>query len=157
MMAFILNIMIVSEIFYGVKCNRCGEQYEDGEHSFWSDESGAVENAMESEWIEEKGKHYCSECYEQDEETEENTVKPDFPEHVKNLKKFFEKMIVGHSNRISEQDDYFKISKNLYNTTELNHYETTYIKEMLGDNLILIEVKKHERWSSSEATVLVKR
>ena len=47
--------MIVSEIFYGVKCNRCGEQYEDGEHHFWSDESGAIENAMESEWIEEKG------------------------------------------------------------------------------------------------------
>jgi len=149
--------MIISEIFYGVKCNRCGEQYEDGEHSFWSDECGAVENAMESEWIEEKGKHYCSECYEQDEATEENTAKPDFPEHVKNLKKFFEKMIIGHSSRISEQDDCFKISKNLYNTTELNHYETTYIKEMLGDNLILIEVKKHERYSSSEATVLVKR
>ncbi len=38
--------MIVSEIFYGVKCNRCGEQYEDGEHSFWSDE----DNAIETQW-----------------------------------------------------------------------------------------------------------
>ena len=66
-------------------------------------------------------------------------------------------MIICHSSRISEQDDCFKISKNLYNATELNHYETTYIKEMLGDNLILIEVKKHERYSSSEATFLVKR
>jgi hypothetical protein len=157
MMAFILNIMIVSEIFYGVKCNRCGEQYEDGEHSFWSDESGAVENAMESEWIEEKGKHYCSECYEQNEETEENTVKPDFPEHVKNLKKFFDKIIVGHSSSILEQEDCLKISKTLYNQTGLNSYDTNYITEITGASLISIDIKKHERWSGYEAVVLVRR
>ena len=62
--------MIVSEIFYGVKCNRCGEQYEDGEHSFWSDEDNAIENAMESEWIEEKGKHYCDKCFHYNDEDE---------------------------------------------------------------------------------------
>lgn len=43
--------MIVSETFYGVKCDRCKEMYDDGEHSFWSNEGYAVKNATESKWI----------------------------------------------------------------------------------------------------------
>lgn len=149
--------MIVSEIFYGVKCNRCGEQYEDGEHSFWSDESGAVENAMESEWIEEKGKHYCTKCYEYNEEFEIQSIKPDFPKNVKLLKKFFDRIIIGHSSNITEQENEFKVSIILPNQEGLKSYDTNYITDMLGSSLISIKVEKHERWSSYNCVVLVRR
>ena len=149
--------MIVSEIFYGVKCNRCGEQFEDGEHSFWSDENGAVENAMESEWIEEKGKHYCTNCYDYNDEFETQSIRPDFPEHVRKIKKFLEKIIVGHSIFVREHSDNFIISKILYNQTGLNSYDTNYITDFLGNKLESIDVKKHERYSSYQVLVVVKR
>ena len=149
--------MIISEIFYGVKCNRCGEQYEDDEHSFWSDEDNAIENAIESEWMEDKGKHYCTNCYDFDEETEERTAKPDFPEHVKNLRKFFEKMIVGSERNTTEGDNHFTVSKSLYKRQKLETFEENYIKEMLGDKFISLECKKHERYTQFYCYVMVAR
>ena len=149
--------MIVSEIFYGVKCNRCGEQYEDGEHSFWSDEDNAIENAMESEWIEEKGKHYCTECYEYNEEKDENLPKIDFPEYIKKTKKFIDKMLLSYSAKISEKEDYFEISTGIYNETTFEKFEENYIKELLGKNLISLEYQKHERYTRYDCVILVKR
>jgi len=37
---------------------------------FWQDKSRSREEAIESEWHEEKDKHYCPECYSFDGETE---------------------------------------------------------------------------------------
>lgn len=148
--------MIVSEIFYGVKCNRCGEQHDDGEHSFWSDEHNAVEQAMDSEWIEEKNKHYCPNCYDYDEESDEKKPLPDFPQHIKNLIKFCDKMIVGSDRNINEKDDCFIISKGLYNKQKLDDFEVNYIKEMLGDKFISLECKKHERYTKFYCYITVK-
>ena len=149
--------MIVSEIFYGVKCNRCGEQYEDGEHSFWSDEDNAIENAIESEWIEEKGKHYCTECYEYNEEKDENLPKIDFPEYIKKTKKFIDKMLLSYSAKISEKEDYFEISTGIYSGTRFEKFEENYIKELLRENLISLEYQKHERYTRYDCIILVKR
>ena len=149
--------MIVSEIFYGVKCNRCGKQYEDGEHSFWSDEDNAIDNAMESEWIEEKGKHYCPECYEYNEEKDENLPKKDFPEYIKKTKKFIDKMLLSYSAKISEKEDYFKISTGIYSGTTFEKFEENYIKELLGKNLNSLEYQKHERYTRYDCVILVKR
>lgn len=149
--------MIVSEIFYGVKCNRCGEQYEDGEHSFWSDEYNAIENAIESEWIEEKGKHYCTECYEYNEEKDENYPKKDFPEYIKKTKKFIDKMLLSYSATISEKEDYFQISTGIYSGTAFKKFEENYIKDLLGEKLISLDYQKHERYTRYDCVILVKR
>lgn len=150
--------MIVTEIFYGLKCNRCMEMYDDGEHSFWNDEGAAVENAMESEWVEEKGKHYCPDCHEVDEETDEVKVKLDFPKHLIALKKFIDNVCRSHSSQVSEHDDWFKISTSLFtNEIRLSPFEEDYIKGSLGDNLISIEYKKHERFSSHYCLIKIKK
>lgn len=148
--------MITTEIFYGIQCNRCKEDFQDyNDHSFWIDKSSAIEQAMDSEWIEEKGKHYCPNCYELDEETDENKIREDFPIHVKELKKFFDKMVTGISETVIEKDDCFIISTSLYNRQKLDSFEENYIKEMLGEKLISFECKKHERYSQFYCYVTV--
>ncbi len=149
--------MIVREIFYGVRCNRCKEQFDDGEHSFWSDEDGAVENAMESEWIEKKGKHYCPNCYDYDEEKDEQKVKADFPEYVMKLKSFIDKILKSYPATVYEKEDYFQISTGIYSGTSFEKFEENYIKELLGEKLISLEYQKHERYTRYDCVILVKR
>lgn len=134
--------MIVTEVFYGLKCSRCLEQYDDGDHSYWDDEHTVIENALESDWFVTNGKHYCPDCHE------DELPKPEFPEHIVKIKKFLTQMIRGNSTIINEIDGKFIISKHLYNQVELDSFDENYIKEMLGDKLISIEVKKHERFSN---------
>lgn len=60
--------MIKEVIMYTVICDGCGTDCnEDAEHSCWNDESYAVDDAMEQDWIEEGDKHYCPWCYTYDE------------------------------------------------------------------------------------------
>jgi hypothetical protein len=77
--------MIVNEIFHGVQCDRCGEIHDGGDYSFYSDEQSALDSAIDDEWIEEKGKHYCPNCYEFDEETDEPVPYPPYPDEVKKV------------------------------------------------------------------------
>ena len=60
--------MIITDTFYAIKCNRCGDLHEDGDYQFYSDEDSAWESADYSEWIENHGKHYCPSCYDRDDE-----------------------------------------------------------------------------------------
>lgn len=41
--------------------------YENGEYSVYPDESTALEYALDDCWIEEDNKHYCPDCYTEDE------------------------------------------------------------------------------------------
>ena len=148
--------MIISEIFYGIKCNRCNETCGE-EHAFWCDEESAIENAMESEWIEEKGKHYCPNCYEFDEEKDDNISKPDYPEHIKKLKKFLDKIVVGVSETTKETTETFTLIKGLYNETKLSEVNENYIRQFLGDKLVSIECKKHERYTRFYCYITVLR
>lgn len=149
--------MIISEIFYGLKCNRCGKIHDDGEHSFWNDESTAIENACESEWIEQNGKHYCPTCYDYNEDKDENIVRAEFPDHLKLLNKFLKKMVLGHNDEVKELDNCFLVSKSLHNKTRLDSFEEKYIKDMLGENLISIDYKKHERYSSFTLNIIIEK
>jgi len=48
---------------YTVVCDHCGEDIgSSSEYSCWNDDTYAEENAMESEWVKENGKHYCPDC-----------------------------------------------------------------------------------------------
>lgn len=151
--------MITKEIFYGVKCNRCKEDFQDyNDHSFWIDENSAIEQAIESEWIEENNKHFCPNCYDYNEEEDKNIIKDEFPNHVKELKKFFDKMIYGISESIIETEDAsFIVATSLYNRQKLEIFEENYIKEMLDDKFISLEYKKHERYSQFYCYVTISR
>lgn len=50
-------------------CDNCGaDSNADSEFRAWSDKSSARDMAMDSDWIEDEGKHYCPACYSIDDE-----------------------------------------------------------------------------------------
>lgn len=58
---------IIKEEFSAVKCDGCGKVCDGSEYSYWSDEDGAKDNAMDSDWLMDfEGKDYCTNCYEMD-------------------------------------------------------------------------------------------
>ena len=141
--------MIITEVFYGVKCDRCGEIFEDGEHSFWSDESSAIENASDSEWAKLNGKHYCSNCYEVNEETDEIKVFEEYPQPLKTLNRFIDKILKGVSRNVSEYEDHFLIKCYFYYKPKLDLFEVDYIKSLLGEKFISLdyEIEKYNRFT----------
>lgn len=105
--------MIVKEIFYGVKCNRCGEMNETGDYTYMSDESSAENEALDNEWFIDNGKHYCPNCFTVNDETDEKTVNPPIPDIVKKIEKFLIYITKNIPSTI-ETNDCFKISFNEY-------------------------------------------
>ena len=67
--------MIKPVTMYSVVCDRCGKEFETYDFVAWTDECSAREQALESEWQEIGGKHYCPDCYEYDENTDEYVPK----------------------------------------------------------------------------------
>lgn len=56
--------MITEKMYYGIKCDACGKEFEDGEGYSHYDERCFIEDmALSSEWISVRGKHYCDKCY----------------------------------------------------------------------------------------------
>lgn len=133
--------MIVSEIFYGLKCNRCGEQYDDGEHSFWNDESSAFENASESGWIEIKGKHYCNNCFEHN-DNDEVIVFEEYPQHLKTLNKFIDRVTIGTQRNVFEKANEFMVKCQFYKRPKLELFEEIYIKDLLGDKFVSLSYEQ---------------
>ena len=141
--------MIVPEIFYGVKCDRCKEIFEAGDHAYYSDKSSVLDEALDYAWIEQNGKHYCPNCYAQDEETDEITIRPDIPEAVKKIQKFILN-ITRNSHNTREKEDSFEISINEYfpiGNAEVNwicSFPNVNFERIPKDhyNKILITVKK---------------
>jgi len=104
--------MIVASVFYGLKCNRCGSMHENSDgYTYMMDEGQILEDALENEWAEKDGKHYCPNCYipSEDEDSDEIVVKPTYPELIKKLEKFILN-ITKNVPRTVEGDDKFEIS-----------------------------------------------
>ncbi|WNM19255.1 hypothetical protein [Flavobacterium capsici] len=131
--------MIITEVFFGVKCNRCQEICKDDEHAYWSDEDSAIEIAHESGWAEIKGKHYCIECHEINKDSGEIEVYEEFPEVLKTLNKFIDRICFGLDRRVFENERTFKVKFHLYKTPILKGFEHEFIKQLLGENLISIQ------------------
>jgi len=140
--------MIITEVFYGIKCDRCGEIFEDGEHSFWSDESSAIENACDSDWKEVNGKYYCTNCCEVNDETDEIKVFEEYPQQLKTLNKFIDKILKGVSRNVFEYEDSILVKCYFYYKPKLDSFEVDYIKNLLGEKFISLdyEVEKYNRF-----------
>lgn len=68
--------MIVSQELYAVKCNCCGELYEDPEGTYYDNETMVEEYAIDNNWIEYQDGHVCPNCYEIGDEDETVLLKP---------------------------------------------------------------------------------
>lgn len=59
--------MIVKVEMYTVECDNCkSTRGQDSEYSCWNDENYALDEAIDHDWIEHEGKHYCPSCYKID-------------------------------------------------------------------------------------------
>jgi len=134
--------MIITEVFYGIKCDRCGKLFEDGEHSFWCDESSAIENSSDSDWSEKNGKHYCPNCHEVNEETDEVKVFEEYPQQLKTLNGFIDKILKGISRDVLEYEDSFLIKCRFYYKPKLDLFEVDYIKSLLGEKFISLDYEQ---------------
>lgn len=144
--------MIVKKIFYGIQCDRCGEMYNDGDHEFWFDEDSAIEYAIESEWIEKDGKHYCYDCYEVDDK-DNILVYDDYPEYLKSIINFIQGTLKKRVYIIDRGDqfvikstswhEFFKERDIDYIKSVLHdkYYEFTFDKGMRNET-IFIKIKK---------------
>lgn len=56
--------MIVTEKYYNIRCDCCGEILDDSEYYSTKEELDEVMFGLD--WIEHKGKHYCPNCYSYD-------------------------------------------------------------------------------------------
>jgi hypothetical protein len=135
--------MILKEIFYAVKCNRCGILHEGSDYSYFSQEGDAIESAYESEWCEFDDKHYCPDCFTfTDEDQEEVKVKEPYPDKLVKLRKFLEK-VLNVRTRIFEKDDQFTVKVNIYNSKTLLESDEMFIRNLLDVSIIQKEEKKY--------------
>ena len=67
--------MIKEVTYYDIICDRCGKSLINESETCYPDIYSAVMVAIDSEWVNISGKHYCPDCYELDEETDEYVPK----------------------------------------------------------------------------------
>lgn len=63
--------MIKEVTYYDIICDRCGKSLTNESETCYPDKDSALMVAEQSEWIDINGKHYCPDCYELDEVTDE--------------------------------------------------------------------------------------
>ena len=63
--------MIKKVTYYDIICDRCGKSFSEESEMCYTDKDSALMVAEQSEWREIGGKHYCPDCYELDEVTDE--------------------------------------------------------------------------------------
>lgn len=148
--------MIITEIFYAVKCNRCGTVYDDSEHSFWSDEGISIENALESDWKDVNNKHYCPNCCEVDEETDEIKVYEDYPKHLKTLNTVIDKVLQGLSRQVFEHENTFVVKCRFYDTPILQSFQVEYIKNLLGEKFVSLDYVNGKH-NNSECCIILNK
>lgn len=126
--------MIVSQTFYGIKCNRCGKICTDGEYTYWSDKDSAIENANDSEWLQRtQNNHYCPNCHDY----ENDTPYAHFPEPLKLVQKYVEKILEGYDFIVRDTPTTTLFIKQI--PKKLLEFEKLWIKEVAGDLLINIQ------------------
>ena len=67
--------MIKEVTYYDIICDRCGKSLTEEDNTCYPDTESAELIAINSGWITIGGKHYCPDCYELDEATDEYVPK----------------------------------------------------------------------------------
>lgn len=67
--------MIKEVTYYDIICDRCGKSLTEESDMCYPDTESAEMVAIDTEWKKISGKHYCAECYELDEKTDEYVQK----------------------------------------------------------------------------------
>ena len=150
--------MITEEIFYGVKCDRCGEVYEmNGEYTCYSDKNEILDAALDDDWKEIHGRHYCPCCYTEkdgttvtnshDDDDEDDDIKyiprPSYPDCYHKLQQFMQ-VIIGHKANESRDEDWlyvwFSLQPNVV-LSDLTRQMIDRILEQVEHRIEIIEEK----------------
>lgn len=67
--------MIKEKTYYDIICDRCGKSLTQESGYYYPDANTAAFDASVSEWLIIDGQHYCPDCYDVDEETDEYVPK----------------------------------------------------------------------------------
>ena len=67
--------MIKEVTYYDIICDRCGKSLINESETCYPDTGSAEMTAKDSEWLAICSKHYCPDCYELDEATDEYVPK----------------------------------------------------------------------------------
>lgn len=129
--------MIVTKVFYGVKCDRCGDIGGDSEYQYWDDEQYAIDDSICADWIEHNHAHYCPDCYSWDDEGDIVICDP-YPKHLNQTINFIQ-AIGGYSISVIRREEQFdlKFSFSRYSRfVILEDHEVQYLTGLLGDKLI---------------------
>ena len=99
--------MITEHIFYGLRCDRCGEDYDGSECSCYIDKGDLFDAAKEDDWVTIEGCNYCPGCYEWNMDPycdydNRYRPKPFYPRSIYKLRKFLQ---VFGGYRQEEHDD----------------------------------------------------
>ena len=99
--------MITEHIFYGLRCDRCGEDYDGSECSCYIDKGDLLDAADGDNWVTIDGCHYCPGCYEENPDTDHDDdhmyrPKPYYPRSIPALRRFLH-VLGGY--RQEEHDD----------------------------------------------------
>ena len=114
--------MYTEEIFYGIRCDRCHEQYESDEYSYMSGRSEILEAAENDDWREIDGRHYCPDCYVKDPEPadddHEYMPKTPYPDCVYKVRRIVAELLGYGMGSMVEKDDClhlrFPLNKDLF-------------------------------------------
>ena len=145
--------MITEQIFYGIRCDRCREDYESsGDYSFMSDK-GEIEEAAESdEWLEIDGRHYCPCGYEEDplkaeykDDDHDYTPKPPIPECIFTMRRAVGLLIHQGDGEMRETDDDHLHIRFYMNRNPLTDAIRLTIDQLLGDLQHTVEVEEEKR------------
>ena len=147
------TIMIIADVFYAVKCDRCGKVYDGADYVYYNDMDSSLEYAKVDDWVEIGGKHYCPNCYVFDEDTEEVKKKHPRPKHVRSLERFINDFI-GCYARIIESDDDYEVS---FYEKSLSTWDEEYIRKMLGSNLLSLECEPNGLTLLSKCMIKIKK
>ena len=127
--------MYKEEIFYGLRCDRCGKDYSTDEYSFFADKGDVAGYAHDDGWETIDGRHYCPDCYEDNpdpdhDDDHEYRPKPAYPDYISTLRRFL-RFLGGYSQ--SESGYWLKF-----------HIYTDHGKELASEHRAMIEKILHE-------------